>query len=338
MKSRRVWSRRQAATLAVALLGALPLAAASARREDPASDVWVGHERGVTDVAFSKEGDRVVSASLDGTVRVWDAATGKVEAILPSHGDEVYAARFVGDGEHLASSGLDRRVLIHEIETGATTRTLSGFQGWSLSIALSPDGKRIAAASLDGRVFVWDVETGQQTLTLPGGRWITALAWSPDGRILAGGRVDITLWDVEAAKPIAVLKGHRDTIRSLDFSPDSHLLASASVDKTVRVWDVEARKEVRALEREGFVQMTAKGPITQPITVPALAAVFSPDGKLLATAGADRVVRLWNVADGELVRTLQGHTMSVTALTFSADGKRLLSSSLDRTIRVWHLD
>jgi WD40 repeat protein len=193
---------------------------------------------------------------------------------------------------------------------------------------------------MDGRVLVWDIEGGGTPRALTGdpGKWGMALAWSPDGRVLAAGRATTTLWDVEKGERLGNLSGHKDFLRDLAFSPDGRLLASTGFDKTVKVWDIREMRECYTLNVEGFVHPSMKGLVTEPIRVPLLAVRFSPDGKTLATAGADRLVRLWEAETGRFVRSFEGHTMSVTALAFAPDEKTLFSAGLDKTVRVWRLE
>jgi hypothetical protein len=153
--------------------------------------------------------------------------------------------------------------------------------------------------------------------------WVTSVAFSPDGRLLASGSFDktIELWEVATGSEVDTL-GPTGYVVSVAFSPDGRLLASGSSDKTIRLWEVATGSEVRTLTgHTDWVYSVA----------------FSPDGRLLASGSSDKTIRLWEVATGSLVRTLSGHTGGVTSVAFSPDGRLLASGSLDATIKLWEV-
>jgi WD40 repeat protein len=271
--------------------------------------------------------DRYGDALPQGTV----ARLGTVRFRLGGWGEGVL---FTLDGQRLVSRDGGGGLRLWEVSTGRPLGQLSlpGDQRAGPT-ALSADGKLLAVGGNDGAVYLLDLRTGKAVRRLVGpAEQASALAFSPDGKLLASGRDfdyprkhgqdnPIQLWDVATGRELRRLVGHKDTVLSLAFSPDGKTLASGAerYDGTLRLWDVATGKERLSLKGHGEVRSVA----------------FSPDGKEIATSGMDRTIRLWDPAIGRELRRLIGHQADVMAVAFSPDGRLLASGGFDRTLRLW---
>jgi dipeptidyl aminopeptidase/acylaminoacyl peptidase len=225
-------------------------------------------------VTFAPGGQHLASTGTDGTVWLWDLATGERVAKFQHSNNAVQAAAFSPDGKLLAA-GAEGVVLVWEIATRRQTARLAGT--W---VQFSPDGTLLAAES-GNTVRLWDVATWRDVAALKEGKAeVFRLAFSPEGRLLATGAADGTLqlWDVAQKRQVAGSRGHASIVLSVAFSPDGRRLASGGWDGTVRLWDAARLQEMATLTGH-------HGPV--------YSLAFSPDGNTLATASADATVRLW---------------------------------------------
>jgi WD40 repeat protein/tRNA A-37 threonylcarbamoyl transferase component Bud32 len=284
---------------------------------------------GYSHVVFSPDGKRLAIASPG--PKVLDAQTGKELLTLKGHDRGVRSVAFSSDGKRLVTGSWDHMLKVWDAQTGQEIFTLKGHTGGVMSVVFSPDGRRLASAGFDHTVKLWDAQRGQEPLTLKGLRGgVSKVVFSPDGQRLASsesGDESVKVWDAHTGEEILTLKGETGGV----FSPDGKCLASASraafngqtrtwIPTEVNVWDAQTGQKIRTFK--GHIQWVAS-------------MVFSPDGKRLASGGADQTVKVWDVQTGQETVTLKGHTGPVTSLVFSPDGRWLASGSDDRTIKLW---
>ena len=300
---------------------------------------------GINIMRFSPDGTRL-AVGTDVGVWLYEVASGKETALFTGHTGQVNALAFSPDGKLLASGGFKNRIVqVWELETGRkhTTLKLTNNLYSMESLAFSQDGKKLVGVEDISGIKHWDVNTGRILLDAHEGPIYDAIAFSQDGSIFASGNDDgkILLW-TDTGQQIAKLKGHSSFVKgdgltrqiisdvfnlppakisALDLSTDGKLLASASSDETVQVWNINKRSKLA----------TFKG---HKVAVSAVA--FSPDAKTVASGDIKKKIKLWDVSSRRERATLTGHTSRVCALVFSPDGDTLVSGSDDGTIRFWN--
>ncbi|MDD2814240.1 MAG: TIR domain-containing protein [Thiotrichaceae bacterium] len=286
-----------------------------------------GHTGAVQGLNFSPDGKQIITASADKSVRIFSLG-GNIVEILQGHTASLKDVTYSPNGEWLASTGSDKTVILWN-KSGLVQRRIRYVAGLR-TIDFSPDGNFLVGAGYDNTIVIWahpEDSSHDDPLKMTGyvkawvaqGASVKSVRFSPDGKYILSASADNTLklWKT-SGEFIRSFVGHTDVVNDANFSPDGQRVVSSSADSTARIWDIEGNL-LYILPHNDWVNRSS----------------FSADSKKVVSASSDRLVRVWSVADGKLLKTLEGHHDWVWDARFSFDDKLIASGGADDTLRLW---
>ncbi|MBL8858117.1 MAG: WD40 repeat domain-containing protein [Planctomycetes bacterium] len=319
------------ATLAVGLsTGGIEL-----RRTSDGSSIatLAGYKESLAQLRFDSTGERLVSASFDRTVKVWDVARRELLVDFLEHKYPVGGAAFSPDGKLIASCSYERpgndvvgTVHLWNAVDGTLVRTFQGGRKPLIGLAFSPDGRRFAAGSWDFCVFTWSVDGGEPVkCPVPDEGVYNAVddvAWSPDSKFVVGGSKDKSarVWNADTGELVATLRAHTDFVGAVDFARDGETLATGSADGSICIWNT----------KDWSLKSKASGhagPIED--------LRFAPNSKTLYSGSRDKTLRAWDTTHDWYGGAKMRATAAVYVARFSPDDQLIASCSYDGRIQIW---
>ncbi len=287
------------------------------------------HTGRVVRVDVIPDSNFAISASYDGTLKVWDWATGQIVHTLEGHRRRINDVALTLNGRYAISASGDRTIKVWDLMTAQVVRAIEGHTKEVDDIAVTPDGRYIISASWGDLLRVWDLDTGQFIRTLEGHTQRTVKL----GDFYVAMLDDKTLqvWD-SSAQLVDTLEGYMwQELAPVAVTPDGRFAVCAGLISTsafytrkymLYVWEISTGRCVQKIE--GHKDRVS-------------AVTVIPDGRSVISASVDGVLNIWELATGKAIQTLKGHYGSVNALAVTRDGQFVVSASSDCTLKVWDL-
>ncbi|KAA8896795.1 quinon protein alcohol dehydrogenase-like superfamily [Sphaerosporella brunnea] len=292
----------------------------------PLGDAMKGHSKWITAIAWEpyhlqKPGTpRFASSSKDTTIRVWDATLRRVEVALAGHTAAVTCVKWAGDGR-IYSTSQDKTVRIWDPVHGRCLHTLTAHAHWVNHMALSTDFVIRTSFHDHTRNIPATLEEKQQKARERFEQAATIGGEIVERLVTASDDFTMYLWEpAKSTKPIARLLGHQKAVNHVSFSPDGRIIASASFDNSVKLWNA----------RDGKYITTLRGHVA-----PVYQCAFSADSRLLVSSSKDSTLKVWDVRTGKLHIDLPGHQDEVFAVDWAPDGQKVASGGKDKAVRLW---
>ncbi|CAH8474561.1 unnamed protein product [Schistosoma guineensis] len=287
------------------------------------------HKEGIWCCTWGENRNRnkqyIITGSLDNGLIAWEWINSQLKCLYQFEGHRlgVISVDINSTGTLAASSSLDSQILLWNLETGKLTKTYDGDPADTWTVAFSPDSRFLATGSHTGCVNMINVQTAQKEGSIQlEGKFVYSLAYISDGSKLAAGTINglVSICDLETGS-VQFLDGHATPVRSISFSPDGRLLASASDDKQIKVFDVrDGRLVIPSLNgHKGWV----------------VSVDFASDNRHLVTASTDCSVRIWDLASKEEKHCFNTHEDQVWCARYSPQGNNIISVGDDRSIMIY---
>ena len=280
-----------------------------------------GHTDIVTNVAFSPDGRMLASGSEDNTICIWDTNTWECKRVLKGHNRFVTSTVFSPDGLFLVSGSLDGTLRFWETEEGQCVCVLKGHTDRVNTVLFHQGGRLVISSSDDATIRIWELFGDEpESVSLHDAPHFKSSPENSDGTLIAGvdGYSEICVTEKDSRSILRKGYGHIDDVCCVVFSPDNKYIASASLDKTVRIWDANTLECIHVL----------KGHTTAVMDVS-----FSPDGKHVVSTSPDNTIRVWDVSTGICLFVIDNEFKSGSS--FTTDGRHIISNFSDDSADVW---
>jgi WD40 repeat protein/energy-coupling factor transporter ATP-binding protein EcfA2 len=287
--------------------------------------VLQNHTNIVNSAQFSCDGQWIVTASDDGTARVWNFATAQETLQIRGHAGAVNFAQFSCDNRFIVTAGADKTARVWDAKTGTQKFVLQGHTASVKRVRFSGDSQSIVTASDDGTARVWNAETGIELKKLTRTSNVNDAQFSSDGTsvivAVSDNRGYLWWWNSVDANNVVEFAGAQGVVYGAAISSDKKFNATVSADRSVRIYRADDPLRVPRI-LNGHTDI-------------ALSVQFSPDNRFLLTTSRDQTARVWDIASGKEIVRLVGHADQVSDAVYSPDGRFIVTASSDRTAIIW---